>query len=899
MSLLVLYCDINYSDDLVEFLQVPFELVPTSCELFNCYDLTGHPNKGMMPPDVEIDLGDSTHIVMLGAKVFSTLGPEVTLAKDRGKVFDWRGRKVLISDSPTVHFHPSKMYRKNLTDTYLALAGSLISLLGGPPSEDLSMNLEIFERSVPLSRVLKSLPDIHRVDTGWMALDIETAESKKNKEYAPVWGPKSAIICLSFSWYDLEDKKYRTSVVDTTRWESSDYKEFLEAMRPYTTIYSNAMFDMTYMLNKAGIFPTEFDGTPYAAKLREVRSYFPKWEDSYVLSWLKDQSSRGNGLKGLATANLQAKDWSKEFWAWMQYVGSEGDPPVPVEYWGDAPLNKSGKPMRRPRFKDADWHLGKIPYDDAESKAMGAPKNFPQWNDLLVYNAYDTYWQIRVWREVCAGWEDQYPNLIEVYPFLKRVCEDLMVTQWVGFPYDMEASQHLSGQVADHTEKLNAWVNQELSKTIGKDIEFNAKSPQQKSDILDALGISEGLSRTDGGGMWQVNKAVLQKLSTHPVHGPIISDIKELTEMRDLSSKFLNVYENNCFSDRLRFPFYVCKTDKGGTDSGRLANPLHNFPKGAERVARLARAKPFRGCANPKFLISDLKSIEPVVFSSLANCVTWLELFDKSKKDPTNLAWDVYRDTWSKIELALGRRTDYPPEAVKKPERDGAKVVVLGKHYDRGIHALKTGLGCSYEEAKQIFDNFDAQLPEFLQFAHNTRRAVIAGNTPKTIFGRYRSATLGLPYIDIPEFPPITMGGEPDLALYLEKNGHLNAKNSIKIRGQVFLDPSDAHELRAANNNLIQSAANDINLYAKLYMAEHCPEDLWHIMTIHDSIIFLGNPSEENLEWVSRVHSTPSLWLPQDIMEALNWDTWDVVQSELTYGDTRYQEDHTKYVRKT
>ncbi len=780
--------------------------------------------------------------------------------------------------SPSLHLGKTT-YRKDLTDHYRSLAVRI----------DLIMRGETFQPIDMISGLKKGLGEDEFLHEAYLAvndaankeiaLDIETSQNENDPERKNHMGKATKTETVQISYYSHTEKFYKTRVATSTNWKSKSFYELLRLGTNGTKwLFSGGSFDMSKTLIDSGVMPLDlpFGKMPgYAETYRRARTFFqPKlWEDTAGLSWLRDQNKLGgNDLKTLAKDHLMAPDWSSKFWEWnLDWIKSKNCPKV----------TRDGTPVR-----DDKWNLGKIPKTPQQRKQMGLPDGFPLWEDLEIYGAYDAYWQVRLWREVCKDWLKD-PNLNEAYQLWKEFTLELMITEWVGFPFQVEKGKKLAEKLDGYCTELEDWVSASIGAKLDKpEFKLNPRSSKQKSELVFTLGLDNLVTGRTPTGLAQLDKTSIQKLVDHEEYGEIFTGLDELVKVKNIGSNFLNPYiKYSSNGDRIHAQFHLMKTsndgkkkddqEEGGTESGRVAirKPgLHNNPNGVEALNRLI-------CVPGMSMITaDFKSIEPMVLASISGCQAWLELFDYGKRNPGDPKGDLYCKIWSDIMTFIGKKMT--PADVTDPMRDKAKVVVLGYTYDRSPWALAQGLGCSVEEAKQIYKGFEQAYPEILHFSHNNRVRILGGDFPHTLFGRYRTADIVYPPTDLSDLEPM----------------NLNDLQAVLKEIEDPISGSDCHGLRALKNNVIQSAANDLNLLCKRYMAEFCPEDLWHVLAVHDSIKFVGNASQENLTWIYETMGDPKRWLGEKYLKALQWDKWDILRADVSYGPSNWKKSHTKFI---
>lgn len=248
--------------------------------------------------------------------------------------------------------------------------------------------------------------------------------------------------------------------------------------------------------------------------------------------------------------------------------------------------------------------------------------------------------------------------------------------------------------------------------------EFNINSPKQLSEVLyDKLKLTaKGLKKT-GAGARSTGISELIKLQDT---SPIIKEIISYREFAKLVSTYIDalpklVDEKN----RLHTTF-----DQAGTSTGRLSskNPnLQNLPKKTEIGRKIRKA--FVTDKGFKLVAFDYSQIELRVSAILSNDPKMKKVFNEGKDIHSAVASEVFNVAEKDVTPEMRRR---------------AKVINFGIIYGMGINALKTNLGCSFEEAKIFYDEYFKDFKGMAEYIEQIKKEVRKNGYTKTLFGRKR-----------------------------------------------------------------------------------------------------------------------------------------------------------------
>lgn len=782
--------------------------------------------------------------------------------------------QVMASYHPSVHFSKGKS-QKDLASIYEALFTRIDRILAGE-EVDQKHELVLDTYEVFPRMALEHIMDvISPTETGVVADDIEYGVNSKNPMARTMWFPDTPIVCDAFSTF--YDGNYHTICVDTSGWSPGDWSKAnlmlgsLAKDKGFSWWGSNYKTDMTKKMIEAGYFRQRPPDITYQEMLDLLRACFPSWDDSQMISWMRDQSGIGNGLKTLAHVHLGAPDWSRKI-------------------WNDLDTLQLKNPLADIR------HLDRM--------------------EVMEYCAGDAWRQAQLGDKVVGKW---IAPMAEAYSQLKKITEDLMITEWVGMPVDIPYFQREEILLREEIRGNQEWLDTHPYVDRMGWKEFNVKSPQRKSMMAVAMGFDAIIKERTPSGMVQINKKTVKKIigdgSTH--EGQFWGIVEDVRILRDRSDKFFSMIVEGTTSDEVFHPdFKVVKSEKNtgtagganaeeetsGTETGRLGCTLHIIPKDDSTILAGIYVPQNRGT----LIIADFKSVEPMVNGCLARCKSLINMFRFGKENPDSLRGDVYITACSGILTALGRPKS--PEEISPEEREWTKPIWLGSAYDQGPYGLSKALGCPYSEAEAILHAMlHVAFPELLKRSDGIRKSVLRGAKQVTMMGRRRDFELMVNYLE--RYPDTIKSDQPYLLYELEEA--MLAEDKRKGRDAPFKSnfgkpmamlSTDQHTLREACNFHTQEPANAICLAAKRWMADnsYLHPSLYHWLAVHDSIKLIsyskGQQLQDEMAWVDSSMTTPSNYLLDRHMRMLGWDEFNPLRVDISYGPTQTKKDSQKFV---
>jgi len=738
---------------------------------------------------------------------------------------------VVTTYHPVSHFSTGK-FRRDLRNDYARAFRRLEELVRGEDTEK-SHELQIIQSGVPSRTVVTAFRELLGSSaSGTVGLDFEWDVNKKIPGYQTIYHPKARVFCGGISTWT--GTNYSTVVADFSEWLEKDWMALQETFRisGRKFVLTQAKGDFSGVLVSSGFLRQRPPALTYHRALQTAREVFGDFEDIFLLHWLRDQSLIGNGLKSLAYKYVYAKDWSRH----IHQQAKE------VDLWSQVDRN-----------------------------------------DMLVYCGEDNWRTVQVWDKHGADWAEEVGPL---YSFLKDVTLDLLITEWVGFPVDMNYFSHLRDSLQDSIGAAQQWLDSHPFVQAMGWKGFNAKSPQQKSNLVLALGLADAIKERTASGLVQVNKHTIKSLlspATSPSVREFFQTMENVRVERDKCSKVFVPLSSDAIDGIIHPEYHLAKSEQAedgdtdestteGTETGRLGSSIHTVPARDPVVNK--------GIYWPggTLIVQDLKSIEPLVNASLAKCGSLLDVFRCAKRDPSNPEGDIYRKIYAETYSKLTKRLILPGDVTADQRQNTGKPMFLAITYDRSPWGLAHTLGCSPDEARKILDALLKEaFPEILARSGRTRRDALQGKLQKTIAGRRRTYEFILPYYQTHKK---LIDRAEEFPLY-------------ELAERVKILKTDQGVLREANNMVTQAEANDINLRLKQYMARESYKfpNLYHVTTVHDSIMFVSfsKPSgvEEEINWMHETTTHPDRYLPQDILHALGWDKEALVQAEIKYGPNK------------
>lgn len=451
-------------------------------------------------------------------------------------------------------------------------------------------------------------------------------------------------------------------------------------------------------------------------------------------------------------------------------------------------------------------HLGVEPWDDVEDFAD------PDWEKMLPYNAKDSAYGMRLYKEVDVPFLRSNPKVAKLMKYILLPAEEVFIDVIVnGFHIDIEAAKKKLLHCQVEKERLN----DELNKISGKEV--NPGSPKQMVELLyRRCGLTCSV-KTAKGNPSSGEPALLRLAGQHPA-------VDLLTQWRDWDKKdstYLTPWINNG-------PILHANYDFTGTDTGRLSSSMvknkrhekgtgatiHQCPRdGFIRNIIVPRKKGWRITAG------DLSQAELRGVAHASGDPTMIGIFNDAKLD-------IHIETLKDV---IGIIEEITKEARKK-----AKAVNFGFIYGMfakkfRIYAFeKFGIRVTQAEAEEFRDAFFAKYAGLLPWHRRVEKYISINGFIDSVFGRRRHLPQAKYDSGVDEW----------------------------IRNEA---------VRQAINSPIQSMASDIDLWiAALTMSKSIPwtfkidpEKAFCIGAAHDSLLFENEPSysqelKEGLEYTAQ-----------------------------------------------
>lgn len=396
--------------------------------------------------------------------------------------------------------------------------------------------------------------------------------------------------------------------------------------------------------------------------------------------------------------------------------------------------------------------------------------------------------------------------------------ETLAAMEYEGIYLDAEVLKVKGEEVRKQLVELAA----EIHRLAGR--EFNIDSPSQLGEVLFtqlALPVIRKSAKTKAPSTDEHVLTVLGK--QHPLPAKVL----EYRTLAKLLGTYIEALPKAILPTTGRVHASFLQT---GAATGRLAswNPnLQNIPVRRDQGSAIRAAfKPRQGW---KFLACDYSQIELRLLAHYAD--------DENLRAAFRRGEDIHRAVAAKV-------FHVAPEAVTDEQRSRAKAVDFGILYGQGAHGLAEVLGIKRGEAKQIIDDFFAEMPGVAECREQILNTARANGYVTTLKGRKR-------YI-----PEIHAAGFSERAA-----GERMAVNTV-FQGS-------AADLIKEAMNAIQRRLSD-------------PAERWQakmLLQIHDELLFEAPVDEiERLKTlvVSTMESIEPLHVPLKVSAAVGGD-WSEV----------------------
>ena len=680
--------------------------------------------------------------------------------------------------------------------------------------------------------------------------------------------PTTELVTTGFGWREgkgMGDYDYKVAVfdlVDLTR--EQKYKVLSRMLADMVVVSTFVKIDFQVSYFTSGYCAFNGGG--------KVRSFY----DTGQLRWLQDQERKGNGLEEQCVEYLGAQRWKYKTDDKLKEIAAA------------KPGDEAYVPLEE-RLQQHDYrHL---------------PRDFRN-----EYQAWDLYWQARLWYERYADPENPC-NLrkeYDIWPWRRTQAftEFLCYCERVGLVVDMDYLQLYLSVTQKKSEYLLKWINEhpyvkELQRTLdpnkpsgpilGPDGQLetwksgprkgeikqhpahyllpeeglNPGSSPQMSTVMEFLGLktkqvtdktqrpkvdADELKRqiaSNPGGRGEFFRAILLWRQAEKQIGAFISPfIQYAVEAKPGMAG----YEPGQY--RAHPMFKMSKVESGSGTDALLAGGVDS--------GRVSSTNP---CGtnidkNPKFRRSfpaptgwlcweeDQASVEPRVLAYNSGCRSWIDMFKLRAKEPENPEADLYRVEWRNFMRSQGK-TWYQAGDVTKDERQQCKPLVLGGMYDATPYGVSQREGIPLEICEQFMKQFWDNIPEIAAYNAEARRKCFEG---EMIVG--------------------TSGGrcffqfKGNYAYDHDKHKHLSLLELQKVLG---MPEEDAHIARKLCNFLTQKTAKDITDVTAIEMVKEVKKQgigwLMFNNTVHDSL--WGYVKEEHLVdlyWlVQRIAPNPKL----------------------------------------
>lgn len=376
-----------------------------------------------------------------------------------------------------------------------------------------------------------------------------------------------------------------------------------------------------------------------------------------------------------------------------------------------------------------------------------------------------------------------------------------------------EMLNNISARCADATNKLLDKCDLPMDKASKLDSPINIGSPAQLAILLyDGLKLeSPDKSKPRGTG-----EDIISKLSEKV---PELKVVLEYREISKLLSTYINTIPNSVlFDGRIHTGFNQMGAKTGRFSSSEPVN-MQNIPKHNKDIRKMFVASP-----GHVLISADFSQQEPRVLTTISKDKVMIKAYSENK--------DIYASIGSYVfnvpyEQCLEKNADGTPNKEGEKRRSKMKALVLAKMYGNGDRAVAESLKISVEEAKEIAQVFNKQIPGAQWAADYHKQMAREKGYVKTVYGRKRR----LPDVNLPEYEIYREKEPVDSEEYAYFVGKLNLawgndKRRIiqELKNEFGINIVDnggkiADAERQAMNSPIQGSAADITKKAMVAVA--------------------------------------------------------------------------------
>lgn len=738
-------------------------------------------------------------IVPLGNAALRSVLGEVGISKCRGKVFDSAefGCKVVPA------YHPSyllrnqspdieKEFRQDIELAYAVSQGKVTKETVNVP------DVVVVNDILKLKKLEKALLSSKR-----FAVDIEATTMKPQQDYAK-------ILCVGFA-YDKVGyvvPYLHDNAPNTREWRKA-VKTFLTTVlsSPVPKVAHNWFYDYGYLKH-------------FGFKTRNAKY------DTLLASYLLNELPGNHALDIVARRFTDYSDWSSELEDYFASLPKHNERGEPKSY-GDIPGDRLFPYCGR----DAVVTLKALPV------LLGKLKKETRVYRKLCYRVYrtkpDSGSRLKTLRLLTktliglsemslSGWRVDTKHLQELesrYPAMLRkkeraIASDDRVRRAVAALQRARREKRVSKYLEDGMERSKAKLR--AKKDYPLNAPFNVKSAEHKRVLFfDVLGF-EPSAMTDTG------LAATDKKSIQGISDPLVLKVQDVTQIRDLISKYIHPMLND--TDKHR---YVCDDGKihpsynlmAVTGRTRSDDPNgHNIPEHttyAKDIKRMVKSRFKDGV----LIGTDYGQQELRVLAAFTGEPALVNAFKQGEDPHLQAAFEIYSDkAIRRIPMFKGAIDDLKKNGKKSTFRDRIKTIGFGILYGKSAYGLcaEFGLNPDNEDdlktAELILETFFKKRPLVKKYIDRSHAFV----------KKYSCVVTPPPFSRIRRLP--------------------EARSSDKDKVSAALRESVNAPIQGAASDIMLAAKNDMDVAIRKHKAKVV---VWNV--IHDALYLDVHP--EYKEW--------------------------------------------------
>lgn len=498
---------------------------------------------------------------------------------------------LIVANDPKLHFISYKDKGKDLRKEYVYTFDLAQRICRGlyhkPQYNPILIPMESDNDFYLLQQILDktSYSQAHRI-----YFDVETRQSKNDRNCYSTLHPQSKIICFTLTW-SLPGESSPTVVIIRTRNNSKHFVfQLLMWLLPGKHIVnSNVYFDLMSSIAQMDLNDTTYQTSPEVFPLVDAAMWLLSritWDDFWLWHTCYDLGDIHYGQKHLIRRLFNEPDYSVNI----------------------KDMFNAGK-KKNPKFTYED-----LPY--SEERGM--------W-EVEWYVGLDGYWGWMIGEAILPDlMNPDHPNQM-AYQFKKEEIFAAIILTLEGFPVDMEHLQKTRQQIELEVAALEHWTNNHFLVAQCGLTAHNVNSAVQNTAIIDKCleyfpELADFMERSESGAFWSTSKDSLgmEKLLNHESWvGEYFRVLERTRSLRHLNSTFINMpfewaLDRGRYGWRVHPIFNIGKSDfdqggdgaaeekTRGTDSGRWSNVPNtmNIPARIEKeyVAMIRRGYTCHRC---------------------------------------------------------------------------------------------------------------------------------------------------------------------------------------------------------------------------------------------------------------------------------------------------------------